>query len=250
MAKDARFCFTFYPGDYLRDTQCLSEGAQVAYDRIMCEHMRNICVSQQQLKFFTKKLSEDEKEELLAVLTKSNDGYMISWVVDSILKKQAYSESRAKNREGKKKEDKRNTSGTYVPHMENENEYSNSKGNGKEYEKYIVPQMWEKWKIAKPTYPADRKKDFKPLSEIGEFIAGQQRIQWLPSNAQETDQILTIWGGLALFIASDTFFSKYSLEQVFRYIQSISQSFQKNKPKTLNELQDESDAAVNEFIKR
>ncbi len=120
MAKDTRFCFTFYPGDYLRDTQCLSEGAQVAYDRIMCEHMRNICVSQQQLKFFTKKLSEDEKEELLTVLTKSDDGYMISWVVDSIVKKQAYSESRAENRKGKKKEHVKKTSKSYVPHMEDE----------------------------------------------------------------------------------------------------------------------------------
>ena len=55
--------FLFYPGDYLTDTQCLSEKTQVAYDRIMCEHMRNICISQKQLKFFTKRLSPDETEE-------------------------------------------------------------------------------------------------------------------------------------------------------------------------------------------
>ena len=64
------FAFMFYPGDYLRDTQCLSERVQVAYDRIMCEHMRNICISQQQLKFFTKKLTDEEMEDLLMVLTK------------------------------------------------------------------------------------------------------------------------------------------------------------------------------------
>lgn len=97
------FCFLFYPGDYLRDTQCLSEGAQVAYDRIICEHMRNICITQQQLNFFTKRLENDEKEGLLNVLEKSPGGYSIKWVVDSIAKRRSYSQSRAKNREGKKK---------------------------------------------------------------------------------------------------------------------------------------------------
>ena len=61
--------FLFYPGDYLRDTQCLSENSQVAYDRIMCEHMRNICISKQQLNFFTKRLNDDEKSELFFLLT-------------------------------------------------------------------------------------------------------------------------------------------------------------------------------------
>ena len=90
--------FLFYPGDYLRDTQILSEKSQVAYDRIMCEHMRNICITQQQLKFFTKRLNSDEMEELMSVLTKENDCYKISWVVESISKRKAYSESRRQNR--------------------------------------------------------------------------------------------------------------------------------------------------------
>ena len=75
MANDP--AFLFYPGDYLRDTQCLSEKTQVAYDRIMCEHMRNICISQKQLNFFTKRLSDDEKEELEMILMKNSKGYQI-----------------------------------------------------------------------------------------------------------------------------------------------------------------------------
>ncbi|MCH7724603.1 MAG: conserved phage C-terminal domain-containing protein [Bacteroidetes bacterium] len=113
--------FLFYPGDYLRDTQCLSEKTQVAYDRIMCEHMRNICISQKQLNFFTKRLSEDEKEELKMILKKINSGYQIEWVAESIEKRRTYSESRRKNRTGKK----RNISKTYDPHMENESENVN-----------------------------------------------------------------------------------------------------------------------------
>jgi len=115
MAKDP--AFLFYPGDYLRDTQCLSEEAQVAYDRIMCEHMRNICISQQQLDFFTKRLTPDQKLEVEMVLTEVDGGYQITWVAESIAKRRDYSESRRQNRSKPKK-----TSSSYDPHMENENE--------------------------------------------------------------------------------------------------------------------------------
>lgn len=111
MAKD--FAFMFYPGEYLRDTQCLSEPVQVAYDRIMCEHMRNICITQAQLNFFTKKLTEEQKDELLLLLTKIKGGYQIEWVTVSICKRKAYSESRSKNRTTKDK----NISSTYDAHM-------------------------------------------------------------------------------------------------------------------------------------
>ena len=120
MPKDP--AFLFYPGDYLRDTQLLSEKSQVAYDRIMCEHMRNICITQQQLKFFTKRLNEEELEEVMMVLTKVNEGYQIVWVAESISKRKAYSESRRDNRSGKSNSDNNNISKSYDKHMENENE--------------------------------------------------------------------------------------------------------------------------------
>lgn len=116
MADDP--AFLFYPGDYLRDTQCLSESVQVAYDRIICEHMRNICISQQQLNFFTKRFNDDQKFELMQVLTKVPGGFQIKWVAESIAKRREYSESRRKNRQSKGKK----TSKTYVNHMENEDE--------------------------------------------------------------------------------------------------------------------------------
>src|SRR5690606_3988126 len=113
MAKDP--AFLFYPGDYLRDTQCLSEKSQVAYDRIMCEHMRNICITQEQLNFFTKRLSEDEKAEVKMLLKKIPGGYQIEWVAESICKRRDYSESRRKNKAGKTK----NICKSYDSHMEN-----------------------------------------------------------------------------------------------------------------------------------
>jgi hypothetical protein len=120
MAKDPGFIF--YPGDYLRDTQTLSEKAQVAYDRIICEHMRNICISKSQLNFFTKRLNEEEIAELMFVLNEVEGGYQIEWVAESINKRKAYSDSRRKNREGKSEEHMNNICKTYVKHMENENE--------------------------------------------------------------------------------------------------------------------------------
>ena len=124
--------FLFYPGDYLRDTQCLSESTQVAYDRIMCEHMRNICITHQQLKFFTKRLNDDEVDELRMCLSEVEGGFQISWVADSIVKRRNYSESRRKNRLKKGKEDMNNISKTYEQHMENENENENVNKKGNE----------------------------------------------------------------------------------------------------------------------
>lgn len=119
MSKDP--AFLFYPGDYLRDTQCLSEACQVAYDRIMCEHMRNICITQEQLNFFTKRLTLEEKNELMFILKKIPDGFQIEWVAESIVKRKEYSTSRSKNRTSNPKKDML----TYVEHMVNENENEN-----------------------------------------------------------------------------------------------------------------------------
>lgn len=117
MANDP--AFLFYPGDYLRDTQCLSERSQVAYDRIMCEHMRKICITQAQLDFFTKRLTVDEKSELLMVIQPTEGGFHIPWVTDSIMKRREYSESRRKNRKSAGRKAQK-TSSTHDQHMENE----------------------------------------------------------------------------------------------------------------------------------
>lgn len=120
MAKDPGFIF--YPGDYLRDTQVLSEHSQVAYDRIMCEHMRNICISKSQLNFLTKKLSDNDKNEIMSVLAEVKGGFQIPWVASSIIARRAYSASRRNNRKGKKGKDMSPLSDSYDSHMDNENE--------------------------------------------------------------------------------------------------------------------------------
>lgn len=122
MAKGKDPAFLFYPGDYLRDTQCLNEKCQVAYDRIMCEHMRNTGVSKKQVNFFIKRLSEDEKEDIMSILIEDGDNFYIEWVKISIEKRRAYSESRKNNRAGKTKKHMKDICVTYDPHMEDANE--------------------------------------------------------------------------------------------------------------------------------
>lgn len=140
MARDP--AFLFYPGDYLRDTQCLSPNSQAAYDRIMCEHMRNICISQQQLNFFTKRLTEDEKHEIISLLKSIDGGFQIDWVAESIEKRRDYSESRRKNRTKKAITHDKDMK-TYDEHMENENENENEIDENEEDEEDINDNLVE-----------------------------------------------------------------------------------------------------------
>lgn len=172
--------FLFYPGVYLRDTQCIFEKTQVAYDRIMCEHMRNICISQQQLNFFTKRLSDEEKAELMYLLTETENGFQIAWVAESIEKRRRYSESRRENRCKTQKK----TSKTYDPHMENEDENVNDIDTKIEYglilENYhsLCPKMP---KVEKLT---DKRKGFVN-ARYGEF--GMEKITKVLRMAGESD---------------------------------------------------------------
>ena len=184
MANGKDPAFLFYPGDYLRDTQCLSEKTQVAYDRIMCEHMRNICITKQQLKFFTKRLNDDEISELKMLLREVNGGYQIEWVALSIDKRREYSKSRRENRIKKNK----NISKSYDRHMENEIENVNEikdRGNGKgdpfivSYGQFFPSKLidigfeehWMKWidfneERGTPITPIQAKEQLKYLAGI------------------------------------------------------------------------------------
>lgn len=167
--------FLFYPGDYLRDTQTLSERAQVAYDRIICEHMRKICITQAQLDFFTKRLTADEKMELLMVLSKVSGGFQIAWVAESIAKRREYSDSRRKNREGKKQK----ISSSYVNHMENENENENED----------IIENWKRWgkSILDENDPGWDKMFGRKITqdELDQFYSIATRNEWIMDTQQK-----------------------------------------------------------------
>ena len=219
MANDP--AFLFYPGDYLRDTQCLSEKSQVAYDRIMCEHMRNICISQDRLEFFTKRLSESEKQELTHVLTPVEGGYAISWVAESIRKRKSYSASRRKNRVGKPKKHMSDISSTYDSHMENENENENEvitdevgKDESAVRQQPIVQLMADEWRAAKPGYPFSAADDLQAIFKIGEFLSAQFKQAWLPEHDVGVNIILRAWNELSTWIVRDDFYSTLALSSI------------------------------------
>lgn len=216
--------FLFYPGDYLKDTQCLSEKSQVAYDRIMCEHMRNICISQQQLTFFTKRLNDEEKDEIMYLLKKIPGGFQIEWVAESICKRRDYSKSRAENRKGKKK----NISKSYDSHMENEIENEIENINEGEIENFgkpenllLVPEMHKVFLAHNPKYPASKDKDYKPLYSIANYLCEVGNLPGSPDIHQK--KILEAWEPICKTIKAHNFYSQKTLSTISNQIQEILQ---------------------------
>jgi hypothetical protein len=233
MAKDP--AFLFYPGDYLKDTQCLSEKAQVAYDRIMCEHMRNISehminigVSKERLNFFTKRLNDDEKSELMHTLVKIPTGFHISWVAESICKRKSYSNSRSNNRT----KNKNNISTSYDNHMENANEYvyitntlhynilvpllKNFPNPQEEKQMFymLIPEMMAAWKKQKPGYFENIDIDYPALLTIAYKICSLMK--WQKSHAvdHKKAKVLEKWGIMVDFISAHKFFKELTLNTI------------------------------------
>lgn len=220
MAKDP--AFLFYPGDYLKDTQCLSEKSQVAYDRIMCEHMRNIsehmnniAITKDRVDFFIKRLSSDEKAEVFHVLKKIGSNYQIEWVAESICKRKSYSNSRSKNRQGKNKEHML----SYDSHMENANENVNEIVN----KEALSPKMVDIFKKSYPFYPVDEKTDFTSCLQIAYKIAkqkGWQKESVLNGNLPQT---LEAWEKIVSFSTTDRWYATRSISDFNKEFQRIVQ---------------------------
>jgi hypothetical protein len=158
--------FLFYYQDFLVGTDEMSLAAVGAYIRCLChqahrgviseKHMKKICNSydlHNEIKMkFKIEQNDDEKNE--------NEIFFYNERLRTeLLKRKNYSESRASNRKGTKKDfkDMKITSKTYVPHMENEdedineNEISKKRGVGKNkitmpFESENFAKIWQNWK--------------------------------------------------------------------------------------------------------
>jgi hypothetical protein len=138
--------------------------------------MRNICLTQARLKFFTKRLNDEQRAELFAVLAPCDGGYQIPWVVASIEKRREYSDSRRKNRiskknDGDKKNEHMNNTGTPgVNHMEIEIENNNVFG--------IKNIKGDRISIKK-VYATDR---VKIIYDLREWFAKNDQLEGLERN--------------------------------------------------------------------
>lgn len=232
MAKDP--AFLFYPGDYLRDTQCLSELAQVAYDRIMCEHMRNISkdvsnigITQDRLNFFIKRLNELEKSDIYHVLKKTGALFQIEWVAESICKRKTYSENRAENRKGKSKEHVK----TYDSHMENEiviedeNEIKDKNdtkiGGTGGRDLSLVSRMEVIWTTTFPKYTKQKVKDSHALKDIADFIFMDAGVVNGYGNPEQEQLALNTFQQIANEVKKETFWINKPLKSISSHIQEF-----------------------------
>ncbi len=155
MAKDP--AFLFYPGDVLKHINLMTPIQRGLYLTILVNHMEHISFSYETLMLIISNSQESDKNTIMKFLTEIEPGqFCIEWARESILKRRAYSESRAKNRTGTTedmsthmKEDMLNTSSSYVKHMVNENEIEDITD--------IVDASREKFEIFRRLYPGTKR---------------------------------------------------------------------------------------------
>ena len=123
MAKDP--AFLFYSSDFLTGTALFSFEQRGIYIFLLClQHQQGgICEDDM------KQICGTHLSVILKKFKKSDDNlYYQQRLTEEINKRKSYSESRAKNRLGRKENNEpepKNDPSTYVPHMEDENENEN-----------------------------------------------------------------------------------------------------------------------------
>jgi uncharacterized protein YdaU (DUF1376 family) len=119
MAKDP--AILFYTGDFLVGTMRMSYEQTGKYIKLLCmQHQSGGFLTQEDIDF----VLSDKDKNVLSKFLNTKDGFYNERLKEEIDKRKAYSESRRKNRNSKKKDkkDMSNICQTYVEHMENENE--------------------------------------------------------------------------------------------------------------------------------
>lgn len=97
--------------------------------------------------------------------------------------------------------------------------------------KYLVPEMLSVWKKQKPNYPCDKNKDSTALQSIAIFISDHAGLNYQARDGDVNNQILNLWGVIAEFVSPHDFFKNYSLHQVEKHIQTITQEIQNGSSK-------------------
>lgn len=94
--------------------------------------------------------------------------------------------------------------------------------------------MQKIWKIHKPDYPENLMKDSPPLQSLAIFICEQSGINYYSRDEKDDKNLYELWGTISKFVATHTFYKKYSLQQVEKYIQSITQDIKNGESDSKN----------------
>lgn len=119
MGKDP--AFLFYPGDAAEDVSHMNRLERGCYFDIVQAQKKFGPLSISVIQKILGKDFETCWDALKMCLTYEKDMYYIAWLKDSIEKRQKYSASRAQNRKGQKQAENKESTSTYVIHMENGN---------------------------------------------------------------------------------------------------------------------------------
>ena len=163
--------FLFYSSDFLTGTMLMSDEQVGMYIKLMClQHQKGHLKEKDMLN-----ICKRHDEEIFSKFTKDDEGnYYNQRLEKEIEKRKKYSDSRRQNRLAKSKEEKTDedmtdTSNTYVPHMENENENINKDiniiiNNKKEVKKFITDVIDYLNKKINANYKATTKKTITDIS--------------------------------------------------------------------------------------
>ena len=87
--------------------------------------------------------------------------------------------------------------------------------------KFLIPEMFLKFKEILPNYPGFIKNDFEPLRKIAEFLVSQLKLNG--DIVKNKDAIVSEWGLMATVVSQETFYKQKSLSVISNQIQEIYQ---------------------------
>lgn len=95
----------------------------------------------------------------------------------------------------------------------------------------IIPELDSIWKAARPNYASSRSMDYPELGEILNFLVEHHRVHNPDGTRLGFTLVIETWTAICATVANHNLFSKYNLNQVRKYIQSIMLEIgQKSKP--------------------
>lgn len=225
MAKDP--AFLFYPNDYLGGTMGMTFEEKGAYMELLMlqfnrGHMTKHMMAQTVGQLLDKVLDKFEKDE--------QGLYFNTRLELEKEKRKAFVNSRLNNKSGVNQYTKKG--GHMTSHMENENRNENENTIRDDFgksENLLVPKMAKVFKEKNSNYTQDQNFDFPALKQIAQFICKQTGVSFQPQNADVQKIVLDSWEIISEWIADHKHYSNHNLQQIFKYIQSISTEIKNGK---------------------
>jgi hypothetical protein len=101
-------------------------------------------------------------------------------------------------------------------------------------ESALIPKMAKTFQDKNPNYTPVKDFDFPALKQIAHFICKQTGISFQPRDGDVQKIVLDSWEIISEWISEHKHYSNHNLQQIFKYIQSISTEIKNGKSGTKN----------------